>query len=132
MEQYTVGMAASKEREITEEVIIQYAEMSGDYNAIHLDNKFAAKTIFGRCIAHGGIATALISNLLGNTLPGSGCVFMRQELQYKRPLYVGDTASAEVVIREIMPEKRRILLDTTVSNQNGDVILAGTALMSIQ
>lgn len=126
-----IGDFARKSVVITEKMIQQYAELSGDYNALHFDDSFAKETIFGKRIAHGGITASIISSLLGNDLPGNGCVFINQTLQYRKPLYVGDVATGEVIVRKIIPEKNRVLMDSVVYNQLGDIVLEGTALMFI-
>lgn len=126
-----IGDFARKSVVITEKMIQKYAELSGDYNALHFDDAFAKETIFGKRIAHGGITASIISGLLGSDLPGNGCAFINQTLQYRKPLYVGDTATGEVIVRKVIPEKKRVLLDSVVYNQFGDIVLEGTALMLV-
>ena len=116
---------------VTNQTIMAYAELSGDYNPIHIDEEYAKKTIFGGCIAHGGISASLISSVLGNDLPGPGCVFLKQELNYRKPVRAGDTITVCATITEIIPERRRLLLNTRVVNQNNDIIIDGTALMML-
>lgn len=126
-----VGMSTKKSLHITRKLIYNYAHMSGDYNPIHIDEEYASRTKFKRCIAHGGIAINLISNVLGNDLPGYGSVFLKQDIMYVRPVYEGDTIEVCITVKEIIPEKNRILLDTNIVNQQGDNVIEGIALMML-
>lgn len=126
-----VGMSDKESLAVTKDTVEQFIKLSGDTNPIHWDEEYAKKTRFGRCIAHGGIATALISKVLGNDLPGPGCVFLKQEFKYMRPVYIGDTITALVTIVDIIEDKRHVLLELNVQNQNQEDVISGTALMKI-
>lgn len=130
-DRFRVGMTSQRRMQVTKNTIQEYANLSGDYNPIHLDETYAQKTLFGKCIAHGGIAAALISSVLGNDLPGPGCVFVKQEFSYLKPVYPDDLIAASVEICEIVEQKRHIYLKTRVINQNGESVVVGTALMKI-
>ncbi|HOL16624.1 MAG TPA: MaoC family dehydratase [Bacillota bacterium] len=128
---YRVGDRASVRRTITEADIVNFAGITGDYNPIHVDEEYAKTTIFGGRIAHGIFSAALISNVLGNKLPGPGCIYLEQTLRFLAPVRIGDTIEAEVEVIEIIEAKRRLRLSTTCKNQDGKIVLNGEALVKI-
>ena len=103
--------------------------MSTDINPVHLDEEAAKKGIFGKRVAHGILVSGLISAVLGNKLPGPGSIYMGQELKFLAPVFIGDTITAEVEIIDLVPEKCRIKLNTICTNQDGKVVISGTALI---
>ena len=86
LEDLEVGMSATTSMTITAEKIDTFAETIGDFNPIHVDEEYAATTMFGRRIAHGALSASLISNVLGNDLPGPGAVFVELNLRFRRPV----------------------------------------------
>ena len=128
-EKFQVGMKASTSKTITETDVILFAGVSTDINPVHLDEEVAKKGIFGKRVAHGILVSGLISAVLGNKLPGPGSIYMGQELKFLAPVFIGDTITAEVEIIELIPEKHRIRLATTCTNQDGKVVISGTALI---
>ena len=128
---YRVGDRASVRRTITEADIVNFAGITGDYNPIHVDEEYAKTTIFGGRIAHGIFSAALISNVLGNKLPGPGCIYLEQTLRFLAPVRIGDTIEAEVEVIEIIEAKRRLRLSTTCKNQDGKNVLSVEALVKI-
>jgi len=115
------------ERTISAEDVKRFAEIVGDLNPIHLDAEFAAKTTFKKRIVHGAFLAGLISKVLGMDFPGQGTVYISQNSVFKRPVYVDTTVSVEIKVTEVIPEKRRLVLDTTIRNEEGEVCLAGSA-----
>jgi 3-hydroxybutyryl-CoA dehydratase len=107
-----VGMEASITRTIETQDVKTFAELSGDTNPVHTDPEFAAKTQFQQPIVHGLHSATFFSAIFGTLLPGPGSVYISQSLQFKRPIYVGDTVTATVSIQSIDPEKRRIFFRT--------------------
>lgn len=128
---YQPGDAFSFERHISAEDVRRFAEIVGDLNPIHLDAEFAAQSFFKRRIVHGAFLGGLISKVLGMDFPGQGTVYISQNSTFKRPVYVDTKVKIEVKVTETIPEKRRLVLDTTVLNENGEVCLAGTAVVWI-
>ena len=128
-EDFKVGMKAHTSKTITETDVILFAGVSTDINPVHLDEEAAKKGIFGKRVAHGILVSGLISAVLGNKLPGPGSIYMGQELKFLAPVFIGDTITAEVEIVELIPEKCRIKLNTTCTNQDGKVVIAGSALI---
>ena len=128
-EDFKIGMKAHTSKTITETDVILFAGVSTDINPVHLDEEAAQKGIFGKRVAHGILVSGLISAVLGNKLPGPGSIYMGQELKFLAPVFIGDTITAEVEIIDLVPEKCRIKLNTICTNQDGKVVISGTALI---
>jgi 3-hydroxybutyryl-CoA dehydratase len=127
MDELKVGDAAQVSKVITEETINDFAKATGDFNPIHLDQAYAEKTFFKGRIAHGILSLGLISNILGNILPGYGTIYLSQEVRFLAPVRIGDSITARVEIIELIPEKNRARLKTTCTNQEGQMVVDGTA-----
>jgi 3-hydroxybutyryl-CoA dehydratase len=123
------GDTASRTTTITDEMIRAFAELTGDANPVHLDDAFAAGTRFGRRIAHGMIAAGLISATLANDLPGPGTVYLSQTLQFKAPVFPGDTITTTVEVKAVRPDKPIVTLNTACKNQNDVLVLEGEAVV---
>jgi len=122
-----LGDKTSRTKTITNDVIRSFAELTGDTNPVHLDDTYAAGTRFGRRIAHGMIAAGLISATLANDLPGPGTVYLGQTLQFKAPVYPGDTITATVEVKSIRADKPIATLSTFCTNQDNVMVLEGEA-----
>ncbi|MFZ5878966.1 MAG: MaoC family dehydratase [Chloroflexota bacterium] len=127
----TVGDRASRTMTITDETIRAFADLTGDHNPVHLDEAYAAGTRFGRRIAHGMIAAGLISAALANDLPGPGTVYLGQTLQFKAPVYPGDTITASVEVKAVRADKPIVVLSTVCTNQDGTRVLEGEATVLV-
>lgn len=110
--------------------IYTFAALTGDLNPAHVDQAFAQRTIFQERIAHGMLTASLISAVVGMKLPGPGSIYLSQELRFLRPVRVGDTITARVEVIELVRDKNLATLSTTCSNERGEVVLEGTALVS--
>ena len=104
-EDLEVGMTASYTRVVTSEDIVSFAEVSGDKNPVHLDEEYAENSVFKERIAHGIMTASYVSAVIGMKLPGPGCIYMSQSLQFKRPVKIGDEAVAEVVVEELRKKR---------------------------
>lgn len=124
-----VGQRATRELAVDEEMVRKYAEITGDYNPLHFDADFAAKTRFGRLMAQGGIATGLLHALVAMEMPGPGSVFMRQSWSFPAPVYIGDTLRAEATVKSVRAKRNMAELEFEVKNQDGAVVLSGEALV---
>ena len=129
-EDLSVGMEASVSKKITEEDVLAFADLSGDINPVHLNDAFAAGTIFKRRIAHGFLTGSLFSTVLGTKLPGPGCIYLSQSLKFRAPVYIGDEVVATCRVTSLDAEKGRATLacDCAV---NGKTVLEGEALMMV-
>lgn len=124
------GDSASFSRTITESDINRYAELTGDYNALHIDEEAAAGGIFGQRVAHGMLAAGLISTVLGTRLPGDGAIYLSQKLDFVKPVMIGDTITAVCRVAEVLHAEKGIYrLETTCINQNGENVITGEAVI---
>lgn len=126
-----IGDKYSTSKQITDSVVRAFAELSGDYNPIHLDEEFAAKTRFGRRIAHGMICGALISAVLGNEFKERKIVYLSQTLKFTAPVFLDDTVTATAIVANIREGKPIVTLETVCTNQNGEMVVKGEAVVMI-
>jgi 3-hydroxybutyryl-CoA dehydratase len=125
-EDLAIGMSASFTKTISEEDIVLFAGVSGDTNAVHVDEDFARTTVFKGRIAHGMLSASVISAAMAGRLPGPGSVYLGQTLRFKAPVYPGETVRATVTVKELQAEKRRVVLNT-VCTVGDKVVVDGEA-----
>lgn len=123
-----VGEKESVTKRITEQVIKDFADLSGDHNPLHLDEEFAKTSQFGQRIAHGMISAGLLSAAQTKYF-GDGAVYVSQTMNFRRPVFLGDTLIAWTEVKEKINEKHRLVMKSWVENQNGDVVVDGEALL---
>ncbi|MBC7598664.1 MAG: MaoC family dehydratase [Polaromonas sp.] len=126
IEDLHVGMSASFAKTITEADIVLFAGVSGDNNAVHTNEEFAATTSFGGRIAHGFLTASVISAAVANRLPGPGTVYLGQQLRFCAPVRPGDTVHAIVTVKSVDLLKARAVLDT-VCRVRDMVVIEGEA-----
>jgi 3-hydroxybutyryl-CoA dehydratase len=126
-----VGDKFSTAREVTDELIRKFAEVSGDFNPIHLDEEFAAETRFGRRIAHGMLSGAFISAVLGYEFKERKIVYLSQTLKFVAPVFIGDTVTATATVTHIREDKPIATLETVCTNQNADTLVKGQAAVMV-
>jgi acyl dehydratase len=129
---FKLGDRAEISKRIEERDVHAFADTVGDHNPLHLDAAFASTTRFGKPIAHGFLAASLISAVLGNKLPGKGTIYLSQTLQFRAPVYIGDTVTASVLIVDVRTDKPIITLDTKCTNQKGDLLITGQAVVLLE
>ena len=127
---FTIGEKAQLSRVISEDDIRRMADITGDFNPVHMDEEFASRTRFRGRIAHGVFSAGLISAVLGTKLPGAGAVYLKQTLDFLYPVRAGDTLTAEVEVTSWRADKRIITLKTRCLNQDGkDVVYCEAVLL---
>lgn len=126
IDELKVGMSESVTKVATDSDIVGFSEISGDYNPIHLDEDYAKKTQFGKRIAHGMMSSSLFSGIFGTKLPGTGCLYVSQNLKFKKPIFINDVVIAKVVITKICLRTRKIIFDTSCK-VNGVTAIQGQA-----
>lgn len=126
-----IGDKFSTSKQITDSVVRAFAGLSGDFNPIHLDEEFAAKTRFGRRIAHGMISGALISAVLGYEFKERKIVYLSQTLKFTAPVFLDDTVTATATVANIREDKPVVTLETVCTNQNGETVVKGEAVVMI-
>jgi len=122
-----IGDTFSKTRVVTDELIRTFAEVSGDFNPIHLDEEFAKTTRFGRRIAHGMLSGAFISAVLGYEFEARKIVYLSQTMRFVAPVFIDDTIATTATVTNIREEKGIITLETVCTNQNDEITVKGEA-----
>jgi 3-hydroxybutyryl-CoA dehydratase len=130
-EDLKMGQSAEVVHTVTENDIQTFGDLSGDYNPLHFNQEWAKGTMFGGRIAHGLLTAAYVSTAIGMHLPGPGTIYMSQSMKFLGPVRIGDTVTARVEIVNLNDEKRRITLRTVCTNQDGQVVLDGEALVTL-
>lgn len=129
----TIDSIASISKTITEQDVHSFAELSGDFNPVHVDKDEAKKSIFKKRIAHGMLVGSLISSVIGMKLPGPGTIYMEQNFTFLKPVYLGDTVTAYVEVDEVINKKKGIYrLKTYVKKQDDSVVIDGYAVVKYQ
>lgn len=126
----SIGQTAQHSKQITDEVIRGFAEITGDRNPIHIDEAVAAKTRFKGRIAHGMLSAGLISAAISNEIPGGGAIYLSQNLKFVAPVRLDDTVTVTLKVLELLP-KKRVRLETTCCNQRGETVLEGEAIVLV-
>ena len=127
IDRLSIGQKASFATTITETDICLFAGVSGDINPAHLNEQYASQTFFKGRIAHGMLSASLISAVLGVQLPGTGTIYLGQDLKFLAPVRAGDTITATAEVSELHPEKNTAVLRTTCVNQEGVRVVEGWA-----
>lgn len=129
MDQLRLGQQAAFTKTISESDVYLYAGLTGDLNPAHVNEEYAKNTRFGGRIAHGMLSGGLISAVIGMQLPGPGAIYLSQSLKFVAPVRIGDTVTATITVRELDAAKNRAVLDTVCTDRDGQVLVAGEALV---
>lgn len=129
MASWKVGDTARRTRTVSRRDIELFTELTGDRNPLHYDERLAASTRFGGLIVQGGVTSGLLNAVVAEDLPGPGSVFLHVDWSFTAPVRPGDEITAEVEVREVREDKPITRLRTTVTDQDGTVVLDGTALV---
>src|SRR5829696_3767781 len=124
-----IGDTARRTRLVTDRDIQLFTEMTGDRNPLHYDEALAKASRFGGIIVQGGVTSGLLNAVVAEQLPGPGSVFLHVDWSFKAPVRPGDEITAEVEVTEVREDKPLTRLRTTIVNQEGTVVLDGTALV---
>ena len=120
-----IGDKFSTTKQITDAVVRAFAELSGDFNPIHLDEEFAKTTQFGKRIAHGMISGALISAVLGYEFKERKVVYLSQTMKFIAPVFIDDTVTATATVIDIRQDKPIVTIETVCTNQNNETVVKG-------
>ncbi|HXL34453.1 MAG TPA: MaoC family dehydratase [Gemmatimonadales bacterium] len=123
----SVGRKARRSLTLTADHVKTFAQLTGDYNPLHFDPEFAARTKFGKLVVQGGLTTGLLHALVAMDLPGPGTVFLSQSWKFTAPVYIGDTITAEAEVTSVHGTKPVCQLAITVTRQTGETVLEGEA-----
>lgn len=125
-EELFLGMTAEKTVEISDARVVQFAEASDDFNPLHMDEAFAARTAYRGRIAHGLLSASIGSAVVGTILPGAGAIFLGQTLSFRKPVRIGDVLTARVTVAELDAESARVVLKAE-GLVDGEVVMDGQA-----
>lgn len=131
LEELKVGQSAESAKTVSSEDIVLFAQITGDFNPVHIDEAAAARSLFGERVAHGMLTAGLISATIAGRLPGPGSVYLGQTLRFTAPVRIGDTVTTRVEVTELNLPKRRVKLATVCRNQKGDVVVDGEATVFV-
>ncbi|HET9674607.1 MAG TPA: MaoC family dehydratase [Gaiellaceae bacterium] len=127
--QIAVGQSARRSRVVSPRDIELFTELTGDHNPLHYDAEAAEGSRFGGIIVQGGVTSGLLNAVVAEDLPGPGSVFLNVDWNFRAPVRPGDEITAEVEVLEVRPDKPISKLRTTITNQEGTIVLDGTALV---
>jgi 3-hydroxybutyryl-CoA dehydratase len=119
-----IGDSAEISKLMSPDMVKAFAEISEDFNPVHLDENYASKSRYKKQIIHGLMATSLFSGLFGTKLPGEGCVYKSQNILFKRAIYIGDTVTARVEVTDV-DIKKKILSFSTRCLVKGKIMIDG-------
>ena len=131
IDDFYIGQTASLKKVFSSDEVMAFAELSIDKNPIHLDEKYAEKTLFGKRIVHGFLVGSLISAVFGTILPGKGAIYLHQEMNFRKPVYHGEEIIATVVVTNIKKEKSILYFDTKCENGRGEIVIDGKAVLKV-
>ena len=129
-EDLSVGMEASHEKTVSEDDIASFAEVSGDFNPVHMDEDYASGTFFKSRIAHGMLTASFISTVLGTRLPGHGSIYLSQTLRFLAPVRIGDTVKALARVVSLDMARRRAQF-ACFCEVNGKIVVEGEATVFV-
>jgi 3-hydroxybutyryl-CoA dehydratase len=129
LDQLSVGQTYESKVTITEDMIKRFADATGDYNPIHLDEDYAKGTIFKTRVAHGMLQAGILSGILGMRFPGVGTIYLSQTMRFLKPVFIGDEITFSLKVLELIREKNRVRIETVCANQKGEGVLSGEALV---
>ncbi|MDV2469862.1 MaoC family dehydratase [Acinetobacter chinensis] len=130
IENIKVGDKAGLQRSFSAEEVTAFSRLSGDINPVHLDEEYASNTMFGSRIVHGALASSIFSTIFANTLPGPGCIYLKSENKFLKPVYLNDIVDYQVEVVEINSERKKVIFETRAFI-NGKTCIAGTAELYI-
>lgn len=122
-----VNQVFTHEFQFSQQEVNQFAEVTGDKNPVHLNADYAANTMFKRPIMHGMLSASLFSKVFGTLFPGEGTIYLKQSLNFLKPMYVDTVYEAVFTVKEVMLDKNRAIVETIIKDQDGKVCTSGEA-----
>jgi 3-hydroxybutyryl-CoA dehydratase len=131
MNNLKIGQEATISKSFSEKDVKIFSELSNDNNPVHLDEIYARNTIFQKRIVHGYLYGSLISAVIGTKMPGPGSIYLYQEMNFKKPVFMNEIVTALVRITELKPEKSLVFLQTICYKNNDEIVLEGKAIIKL-
>lgn len=123
-----VGTIYTHEFSFTQDEVVKFAEVTGDKNPVHLDEAYAAGTMFKRPIMHGFLGGSVFSKVFGTLFPGEGTIYLKQSMAFMRPMFVNTVYEVKMTVKEVNKEKHRANVETVIADKTtGDVVISGEA-----
>lgn len=126
-ESIQTGDEAKLTRTLTEKDVQAFADLTGDNNPLHMDERYAGQTRFKNRVVHGMLTSSFLSTVIGTILPGPGALYLSQELNFKKPVMINDIIEAKVVVVQKIAAAKMLVLETTITNQHSQVVVEGKA-----
>lgn len=125
-----IGDKFEHEYSYTQEQVNLYAQVSGDTNPLHTNEEAGKNSIFGRCIIHGFLGASVFTKIFGALWMADGHIYMKQSMMWTKPMFVDTKYKAVITVKEIFPEKNRVLYDCAVYEvESGDQTISGEAML---
>ena len=125
-----LGSKYSFSRTITSDDVLEYALLTGDQNPLHVNEKFAKKSQFGKNIVHGMLTASLFSTLIGMCCPGQNSLYLGQTLKFKIPLFYNETVLVSGIVLRKVDALKIIIMSTEITRGN-DLIVSGEAQIQL-
>lgn len=122
-----VNQVFTHEFQFSQEEVSRFAEVTGDKNPVHTDAEYAAKTMFKRPIMHGMLGASLFSKVFGTLFPGEGTIYLKQTLNFLKPMYVDTAYDAVFTVKEVFKDKNRAIVETVIKDKDGKLCTSGEA-----
>ena len=126
-----IGQSASISRRFTTEDVMTFSDMCMDKNPVHLDEVYAKQSVFKDRIVYGYLTASLFSGIIGSILPGTGSIYLNQNMNFRRPVYHGELITATCTIINLREDKPILTMETICKNEKGEVVVDGTALIKL-
>lgn len=130
-EELKIGQSYEMKRIFTQQEVMDFAKLSYDTNPIHTDPEYARTTQFGQLIVPGFLTASLFSAIIGTKFPGFGSIYLNQTMSFRKPVFPEQEVTAVVCVKELLPEKHRVLLDTFCYDEMHQVLIEGSALVKL-
>lgn len=130
-EELKIGQSYEMKRVFTQEEVAKFANLSYDTNPLHTDVEFAKKTQFGQLIVPGFLTASMFSAIIGTKFPGFGSIYLNQNMSFRSPVFPEQEVTAVVTVKQLFPEKHRVLLDTCCYDSSLRILIEGTALVKL-
>jgi|TARA_B110000438_G_scaffold286051_1_gene316863 3-hydroxybutyryl-CoA dehydratase len=127
-----IGQINTFQIKITEKMVDDFANFSGDYNPLHMDQNFAKSKNFKNRVCHGMLLSSFFSRLIGMYLPGKNSLYFSQTINFQLPCYVNQKITVSGEVKEIIPSIKTIVLETKIFNDSEDCLIDGIANVIMQ
>ena len=127
-----IGMQKSFKIFISEDMLDDFAKLSGDDNPLHMNEKYASSTSFKKRVCSGMFLSSFFSRLVGMYLPGKHALHISQSLNFVNPCFIGETITVGGKVIDKSPATKIIKLETTITNESGKRIIDGKAQVIVR